>query len=221
MEFNNLINLNSYCVEHKELLDNFKILNESNEITENVLSKELLGELIKSYSEFIKDLQKTNSDVETSRRLCKYDYSKLRNYFTSFEFVCNKVGKSKPVEPAVKIISSGDSLCHSIECKQKLQQLEDENTKLLTRIEELEECERKSKEKSSEDEVEMSRKIFQLERELEELYKKYANENSEKEHIKTVFESYLVENASTWNGVIENVKKLNEAWHEARGMYRS
>ena len=189
-EFDEVMSLSLYdSSRHENVLRTIKDLLQTIENSEGIYGKvikDCLQELKTSYIDYISELRNNNSANGDCRTLCFYDYSKLKKNYS--ETV--KYAKSNKIETNDKDISQTTSVpAHEISNEITSRSCTS-NSALLANIEALTESNRQA-----EKEIKTLQSIVEKkEREIEDLYKKYANENSDKEHYIRVINFYLNKN---------------------------
>ena len=166
--FEHIMTLNSYDPsQHDPISSELETLGK---ISDQGLESSI-KELQLSYADYVKDL-KAKSDSTTNKKLCEFDYRRMKAAFSKHR----KEGKGGT---HVTVESLEVKLKEEVERSNQLSsELRECRRELGSFKEELSKCEEEIKKNAIE---------------MDDLYKKYAQENCEKEHIKHVFEMYINE----------------------------
>ena len=119
--------------------------------------------LIEYYDDYVNNLKDSGPRVDVLKERCNEYFSNLKDSYQKFVVFVNNFGV------------------------ERIQSLEGENVKLLERIKHLEELQKNTEWDLNNSKDEVNKK----EKELDNLYTLYANENSEKEHIIKVFQYFI------------------------------
>lgn len=164
--FEHVMTLKTYdSTQHDSLSSELEALSNTSEQS----LKPQIKELQLSYRDYVNDL-KTKSDSSTNRKLCEFDYRRMKRALNKHEKK-GKAGTHATVENLEMKLK--EEVERSNQLSSELQQCRKE---LSSFKEELSKCEEEIKKNAVE---------------LDDLYKKYAQENFEKEHIKGVFKMYI------------------------------
>lgn len=188
-EFDEVITLSRYHnSRHENVLRTVENLLQTIENREGIYSnviKNCLQELKTSYSNYISELRNGNSTNGDCRALCIYDYNKLRkNYFETVKHAKSDKREIIDNDTSHTTANAGESSNESTSGSYT------SNSALLANIEALTESNRQAEKEIKT----LQNMVEKKEKEIEELYKKYANENSDKEHYIRVINFYLNKN---------------------------
>ena len=191
-EFASVMDLDAYDpVKHDGLLNKMEVLGLT---LEEKQLKSSLNDVITSFKEYVQDLKTSSSNVNTNKKICTYDFRQLKARYSECSKGDNDENGTKVEETVPK---EDDAVVKTIDVSTQIGDCLDdvkgpEDTQLVEKNKELEkEVER------------LKSELKQREGDLEELYKKYANENDSKVHNESVFKLYVEER----NKFVKTVKE--------------